>query len=100
MCVCLWGVSVGGCVWRGGRGVSPSLVTYFPLLLGLNWDWFTCEQLYLSTYVDICLLGNLSTHKEVGEWLGLLVSSFLSICLLTQRGSERGRLSWTGGHRS
>lgn len=87
-------------MWRGGRGVSPSLVTYFPLLLGLNWDWFTCEQLYLSTYVDICLLSNLSTHKEVGEWLGLLVSSFLSICLLTQRGSERGRLSWTGGHRS
>lgn len=68
MCVSLWGVSVGGCVWRGGRGVSPSLVTCFLSVVGvgLGWDWFTSEQLYLSTYVDICLLSNFSTHKEVG----------------------------------
>lgn len=70
MCVCLWGVSVGGCVcvWRGGRGVSPSLVTCFLSVVGvgLGWDRFTSEQLYLSTYVDICLLSNFSTHKEVG----------------------------------
>lgn len=38
MCVCLWGVSVGGCgcVWRGGRGVSPSLVTCFLSVVGVE----------------------------------------------------------------
>lgn len=36
MCVCLWGVSVGGCVWRGGRGISPSLVTCFLSVVGVE----------------------------------------------------------------
>lgn len=38
MCVCLWGVSVGGCVcvWRGGRGVFLFFVICFFFVVGVG----------------------------------------------------------------